>query len=227
MLNLTGPLRLRLLNDFEIVVAGLRAMLAPFEGRIRVVESDLLDEKATSDSDLTLYDTFGKSQFADSELERLISDPLAGAAVVYSWNTHPAVVNSALEKGCRGYIDKSLSASELVDLLERVAAGEVVVPLRRGTDSEGSCSGTWPGQREGLSEREAEIVTLITRGHTNSDIATRLYITGNSVKTYIRSAYRKMGVERRSQAVRWGLEHGMIPPNLEGEILPEGATPRS
>ena len=56
--------------------------------------------------------------------------------------------------------------------------------------------------------REAGVVTLIARGLTNEEIAQEAHISINTLKTYIRSAYRKMGVERRSQAVRWGIEHG-------------------
>ena len=45
-----------------------------------------------------------------------------------------------------------------------------------------------------------------------AEIAERSYLSINSVKTYIRTAYRKLGLSRRSQAVRWGLEHGFLPP---------------
>lgn len=53
------------------------------------------------------------------------------------------------------------------------------------------------------------MMTLITRGHTNAEIASATYLSPNSVKSYIRSAYRKAGVERRSQAVAWGMENGL------------------
>ncbi len=71
--------------------------------------------------------------------------------------------------------------------------------------------GQWPGRHAKLSAREAEVLVLITQGYTNNDIAARSYLSINSVKSYIRSAYRKIGVERRSQAVRWGMENGMLP----------------
>ena len=67
---------------------------------------------------------------------------------------------------------------------------------------------------EGLTEREAEIIALIARGLSNQEIADLAYLSINSVKTYIRTAYRKMGVTRRSQAVRWALEHGFVPDHL-------------
>ena len=74
----------------------------------------------------------------------------------------------------------------------------------------------WPGRPEGLSAREAEVVGLITQGFTNDQIARNCFLSINSVKSYIRSACRKLGVERRSQAVRWGVQHGMDPRDQPG-----------
>ena len=142
----------------------------------------------------------------------MIAETEPGAVVVYTWNVDPALVEVALSKGCRGYLDKSLGGQDLVSALERVAAGEIVVsPTTIAPLPDPRVNGDWPGRGDGLSAREAEIVTLITQGLTNADIAARTFLSINSVKTYIRSAYRKMGVARRSQAVRWGLEHGMSP----------------
>ena len=61
----------------------------------------------------------------------------------------------------------------------------------------------------GLTPREQEVLTLITQGLTNQEIADLAYLSINSVKTYVRSAYRKIGVTRRSQAVSWGLRAGI------------------
>jgi NarL family two-component system response regulator LiaR len=58
-----------------------------------------------------------------------------------------------------------------------------------------------------LTWREVEVLDLIVKGHTNQEIADALYLSINSIKTYISSAYRKMGVTRRTQAVIWGLKH--------------------
>ena len=69
----------------------------------------------------------------------------------------------------------------------------------------------WPGRSHGLSSREAEVIGLITQGKTNDQIARQLYLSPNTLKRYIRTAYRKIGVERRSQAVAWGYENGMAP----------------
>lgn len=63
-----------------------------------------------------------------------------------------------------------------------------------------------------LSEREGQMITLICQGVTNNEIASSCYLTINSVKSYIRHAYHKIGVDRRSQAIVWGARHGFVAP---------------
>jgi DNA-binding NarL/FixJ family response regulator len=103
-----------------------------------------------------------------------------------------------------------LPARELVAALEAVHAGETVVsdapPRTRsapGLD--------WPGRGEGLSDRESEILALITQGKSNADVARLTYLSPNTVKSYIRSIYRKIGTASRTQAVLWGVDHGFTP----------------
>ena len=69
----------------------------------------------------------------------------------------------------------------------------------------------WPGRGEGLSEREAEILALITQGMSNADVARLTYLSPNTVKSYIRTIYRKLGVGSRTKAVLWGVNHGFTP----------------
>lgn len=93
-------------------------------------------------------------------------------------------------------------------------------------------SESWPGRDHGLTPRESEIVSLVTSGLSNNEIAERTYLSINSVKSYIRSAYRTMGVTSRSQAVLWGIDHGMAPtrmrvllPAAGSETLSVGSSP--
>ena len=71
-----------------------------------------------------------------------------------------------------------------------------------------------PSRSHGLTERELDVLELITQGHTNDEIAKRLFLSINSVKSYIRTSYRKMGVTSRTNAVLWGLEHGFVPDRM-------------
>lgn len=205
-----SPVTVALSDDYDVVVHGLEAMLEPFSDRIQVVELNL-DTETITPVDVTLYDTFAQGQGDAEDIDLLLANPNNGRVVVYSWNTQPELVQQALAKGCAGYLDKSTGAEELVSAIERIAAGETLSPPQTPQPTAGGPYGAWPGQQHGLSAREAEILALITQGMTNEDIATRAYLSINTVKSYIRSAYRKIGASRRSQAVRWGMENGMLP----------------
>lgn len=63
----------------------------------------------------------------------------------------------------------------------------------------------WRWERDGLSRREAQVLHLIGQGWPNQDIAAAMFVTVNTVKSYIRSAYHKIGVTTRANAVRWAL----------------------
>jgi NarL family two-component system response regulator LiaR len=210
---MTGePVRIAIVNDYEVVVEGLAVMLAPYDDRVRVVETDA-NEPVASDVDIALYDNFAQTHRRDLDVADLLAHSRARRLVIFSWHLDPTLVRRAIDAGARGYLTKGLDAAGLVGALERVHAGEVVVSEeedpRPGT-------GAWPGRELGLSEREAEIVALITQGLSNEKIADRAYLSINTVKSYIRTAYRKMGVSSRSQAVLWGIDHGFRPDRTRG-----------
>lgn len=76
---------------------------------------------------------------------------------------------------------------------------------------------TSPRASCGLSGREREVLALIAGGHSNDEIAKILYLGINTVKTYIRTTYRKIGAARRAQAVIWAYEHGLGPGGSSSE----------
>ena len=69
----------------------------------------------------------------------------------------------------------------------------------------------WPGRHEGLTDREAEILALITQGKSNAEVAALTFLSPNTVKSYIRTIYRKINAGSRTQAVLWGVKHGFSP----------------
>lgn len=201
------PIRVAVVNDYDIVVAGIASLLAPYADRVAVVELDA-GVPVVSDVDVILYDTFGQVQGDGVDLEDLVHGS-GGRVAIFSWNTDPALVDRAIGRGAAAYLGKQLSAAEIVAALERVHAGERVVP--ESQEPVEDATGSWPGREHGLTAREAEVLALITQGLSNQEIALRTYLSINSVKTYIRTAYRKIGVTRRSQAVGWGMSHGFTP----------------
>jgi DNA-binding CsgD family transcriptional regulator len=87
-------------------------------------------------------------------------------------------------------------------------------------------SGDWPGREEGLTQREAEILALITQGLSNADIGDRTRLSPNSIKTHIRSCYRRIGATSRSQAILWGIGHGFYPDRERIPLTPQDRTGR-
>lgn len=205
----SAPIRVAVVNDYEIVVAGIAAMLAPHHDRVNVVELDS-GLPVLSDVDVILYDTFSQIQGDGVDLEDLVHGSDA-RVVIFSWNLQEAVVRKAIARGASGYLSKGLPAQEIVAALEAVHQGETVAPRESAGTVDQPEAGDWPGREYGLSARESEVLALITQGLSNQEIATRTYLSINSVKTYIRTAYRKIDVTRRAQAVGWGMRHGFEP----------------
>ncbi|QGG94301.1 response regulator transcription factor [Actinomarinicola tropica] len=199
------PVRVAIVDDYDVVIAGLAHMFDHYRDRIEVVEMTT-GELGEGDVDVVLLDTFAQPEAGDGDLQVLVENPAARHVAVYTWVFDEVVVKEALHVGASGYLAKTLPAGELVEAIERVAAGEIVVsdppPARTPVGQD------WPGREEGLSEREAEVVALIAQGLSNAQIAERTYLSVNSIKTYIRTAYAKMGVTSRTQAVLWAIDHG-------------------
>jgi two-component system, NarL family, response regulator LiaR len=201
-------IRLAIVNDYEVVVHGLASMLRSYNDRIEVVEVDA-NAHPRSDVDIALFDTFAQS-FRDRErIARLVSDPQISKVVVYTWSADDPAVGQTRVPGISAYISKRLAAADLVTALEHVHAGD---PVRLHDSGRGPLvGGDWPGREEGLTARESEVLSLITQGYSNNDIVETTMLSINSIKSYIRSAYRKIGVTSRSRAILWGIDHGFQP----------------
>lgn len=210
------PIRVALVNDDELVARGLDAMLRSEGDRFRVTP---LPPAGIPDGevDIALYDTLGREDPDGSEVAGLLADPRISRVAVYTWNFQPWLAEAALALGISGYLAKSLPARHLVDALAAIHDGEVVVSPGPGRN--GKAPGDWPGREQGLTARQAEVLALITAGLGNSEIAEHTGLSGNSIKSYIRSAYRKIEVTSRSRAVLRGVSHGLRP----DPALAEGA----
>ncbi len=214
-------IRLAIVNDYEVVVLGLVSMLRSYSDRIEVVEGDVNAHPASA-VDIALFDTFAQSFRDRTRIARLVSDPKIGKVVVYTWGADDPSVGQARVPGIAAYVSKRLPAAELVATLESIHAGD---PVRLHDSGHGPLvGGDWPGREEGLTARESEVLSLITQGYSNNDIVDTTMLSINSIKSYIRSAYRKIGVTSRSRAILWGIDHGFQPDRIRatGDELAAG-----
>ncbi len=205
----TKPICVALVNDYDVVLVGLAHMFDKYRDRVVVAEIDA-NNAVNDDVDVVLYDSFAQPESGGAAIDAIIDGARGRRVAIYTWNFAPELIENAREKGVDGYLSKTMPARELVAAIERIHAGEKVFtdpPARTGT----VLGLDWPGRREGITDRESEILALITQGKSNADVARITYLSPNTVKSYIRSVYRKIGVESRTQAVLWGIEHGFAP----------------
>lgn len=196
------PVRLGVLDETELVTHGLAGMLRPHSSRVslHLVRSPQgTAAPDTSGLDVVLYDPFAGID-VEERLAQLRRLPPA-KVLVYTWHDHPHRRRRSLDAGADGFLTKDASSRELVATLESVLRGE---QLSHPSGTGGEQDHDFPG----LSQRESEVLVLIGRGMSNQEIAEQLYVSVNSVKTYIRQVYAKTGVTRRTQAVAWAHEHG-------------------
>ncbi len=204
-----APILIALVDDYDVVLTGVASMLAPYRDRILVAEIDA-NEPLSDTVDIALYDSFAQPEADHDEIEVLVRSSRAKRVVVYTWNFAPELIDSARQRGADGYLSKRLPARELVEALEAVHAGETVIS-EASKRTRSAANLDWPGRHEGLTDREAEVLALITQGKSNAEVAATTFLSPNTVKSYIRSVYRKIDVSSRTQAVLWGVRHGFTP----------------
>ena len=203
------PIRVALVDDYDVVLLGLAQMLDQYRDRVVIAEIDT-NEPLKDIVDIVLYDSFAQPESDHDEISVLVENPRARRVVLYTWSFHPDLIRTARQQGVHGYLSKTLAARDLVAALEAVHAGQVIVsdPPPRARSTSGL---DWPGRGEGLTDRESEILALITQGKSNAEVAALTFLSPNTVKSYIRTIYRKIDVASRTQAVLWGVNNGFTP----------------
>jgi DNA-binding NarL/FixJ family response regulator len=190
------PIQVALVNDVELVLRGLEGMLRPFADRLTVTELDL---RASPDTrvEIALIDTQGHAWAGVDRVHDLATDTRIGAVVVFTWQLPPGQLDTVLAAGARGALAKSASAVDLAESLIAIDAGKTVV-------SPAFDEPTDPARLEhdlGLTARESDVAALLARGLSNREIAAALFISEHTVKTHLKSIFRKAGVASRARAI--------------------------
>ena len=204
MPNAGKPITVALVNDYEIIVHGLAAMLSQYSDRVSIVEISVGDEPHRQ-ADVALFDTFAGRRYAIDRAREMMRDGYVDHVLLYTWDAAGEFLSLADEAGVSGVALKSQTGSALVDLIERVAQGERI-------GFENVTRGRQPWNNDTLSMREQEVLALIAFGMSNAEIGTELFLSVDTVKTYIRRLYAKLGVRNRAQAALHAAGHHVMPP---------------
>jgi two-component system, NarL family, response regulator DevR len=191
--------RLLLVDDHEVVRAGLRALLAGIEGMEVVGEAGSVAQAVREAArlapevilmDLRLPDGSG----IDACREILSIAPQTRILFLTSYSDEQAVMSTVLA-GAAGYVLKDIGHRALVAAIRDAAAGRPILDARI-TDPVMSRV----RQAEALSTQEQRVLALVVEGRTNKEIAAALGLSDKTVKNYLSNAFQKLGVSRRAQA---------------------------
>lgn len=213
-------MRLVLVDDHEMVLQGLTAMLAHFSDKVVIAGTattyeDALTVIAATRPDVVLCDVrLGRSSGIDLCQAVTTAHPEICVVLLTVYDDEHYLFQ-ALRVGASGYILKRVDAAELVGHLRRARDGETVIdPALAGRVALSAArihSGDfWPGAHLGLTQRESEVLELLTSGHSNKAVAAALVISEDTVKTHLRGLYRKLGVSDRAGAVSAALREGVF-----------------
>jgi DNA-binding NarL/FixJ family response regulator len=214
------PVRVVLVDDHEMVIEGLKAMLGSFRSRVRVIGQAVGADSALSvilglAPDVVLCDVRMQGS-SGLDLCRTVRERDAERKIVLlSVYEDEQYLFQAMRAGASGYLLKRISGEELVTQIERAHAGQIVLDpgmAARAVDSAARLQRDeyWPGARQGLTQRESEILSFVVSGLSNRAIAVRLVIGDETVKSHLRSIYRKLEVRDRTGAVATALREGIF-----------------
>ena len=204
-----------LMDDHVVVREGLRALLERQDDIDVMAEASTVAEAVALDvdPDVVVADLMLPDERGVEVVRRLKQRHDKAAILVLTMVDNPTDVQQCLAAGARGYLLKETAGSELVDAVRKVAGGEDYLQ-----PSLGAALAKWkesPGRVKSravddLTPREREVLRLIALGHTNTEIATMLFVSVRTVENHRAGVMRKLGLRSRAELVRHAAEAGLI-----------------
>jgi two-component system, NarL family, response regulator LiaR len=191
-------LRIALLSSRDLVRHGVQGMLGRLPIRAHV--TDHLDPSRPAD--VIIVDATGTTDESAESMELVTDDETAPVVLLTSREAPEGF--GVWDRPVHAFVTVSATDAEMVAAVASALRTSVVTRAARAIE---------PFRRSsyGLTEREAQVLAAIAGGRSNDQIAAELFLGVNTIKTYIRSAYAKIGVGTRPNAILWALGHGLGP----------------
>jgi DNA-binding NarL/FixJ family response regulator len=209
------PVRVLIVDDHAVVRAGLRLLLEA-ERDIEVVGEagdarEALDATRSLQPHLVLMDLILPGTNGIEATRALLHERPALKILVLSMQDDAGYVREAFAAGALGYVLKEAADTEVVGAVRQVAAGERHLDPALGARlATAEAAEQEHIERDPLSEREREVLTLLALGHTNQEIAQMLHISVRTAETHRAHVMRKLRISTRAELVRYALSAGLL-----------------
>jgi two-component system, NarL family, response regulator NreC len=205
------PITILLAEDHRVVRAGLRLLLERHAGMAVVGEAGDIAETQRRAAELRprviVLDVDMPDGSSIPAIPRIRQSAPATRIVILTMLTAPTLAQEALRAGASGFVLKEAAETELIDAIRAVAAGGTYPgPEAGGSDAPARRT----GRPDDLSARELEVLELIALGHTNGEIASRLFLSVRTVESHRANIQRKTRRFTRAELVAYSREHGIV-----------------
>ncbi|MGY1701038.1 two component transcriptional regulator, LuxR family [Geodermatophilus saharensis] len=218
-------IRVLLADDDRLVRSGLRALLDAEDDLTVVGEAadgrEAVDRARALRPDVVLMDVRMPRVDGVAATREIVSWPRRPRVLVLTTFDLDEVVDDALDAGADGFLLKRATPEQLVDGIRTVYAGDALVApavtrrllavhaARRPADPERLRAAA------ALTEREVEVLRAMAEGLSNAEIAARVWLSPETVKTHVKAVLGKLGVRDRTQAVVWAYRTGFVGPGTD------------
>ena len=189
-----------IIDDHDVVQWGFRLMLGSHRWVKRCLSArngpEAYQLAARYEPDVAVIDLFVGNESGPEICERLLERAPTTRVLLISGASRISA-EAARAAGAHGFIPKDLNAADVAQAVRMVALGMTVFPPNAADD------------RDELSAREREVLTLIAAGSTNRQIAAALHLSPHTVKGHTSSLYRKLNAKNRAEAVQRAQRHGL------------------
>lgn len=216
--QLMPPIRIVLADDHAVLRSGLRALLR-LESDFDVVgeasdAEEAVERVTTLKPDVAVMDLDMPGGGGLEATRRIVESGCQTRILVLTSQSEEDFLMRVLEAGGSGFVSKSSAEEDLMTAIRTVAQDEVflyphsaklLLQRYRKAEEEGVVDGL-----ENLSERETEVLALAAEGYTSAEIGKKLFLSPKTVDTYRARVMQKLGINHRSEMVRFALETGLL-----------------
>jgi two-component system, NarL family, response regulator NreC len=204
-----------LVDDHAVVRSGLRLLLDKQEDVEVVGEAgnakDAVFRARALKPDVILLDMVMPGESGLEVLPKLLKESTGTKVLILSMQDDPSYVREAFAAGASGYVLKEAADEEVVSAVREIAGGgRYVHPALGARLVAAEAAERAAAEADPLSEREREVLRLLALGHTNQEIAQRLYISVRTAESHRAHIMQKLRLSTRAELVRYALSQGLL-----------------